>query len=90
MKKLALSSLALLVMTASAFTLRGGRSQPTEPGLATNAAYRDGLFVGRLAADSGSPHTVSTGRWVNQEDRTNYAAGYEQAYSAAIAADTAK
>jgi hypothetical protein len=91
MKKLALSSLALLVMSASAFTIRAGRvSQPADSALATNVAYRDGLFVGRFAAEHAYRHTVSTGRWVTQEDRTKYAAGYERAYNTAAAADNGK
>jgi hypothetical protein len=91
MKKLALSSLAFLVVTASAFTVRSRHvSRPAESALTTSAAYRDGLFVGRFAAESGSRRTVSTGRWVTQEDRDSYAAGYEQAYSASRAADNPK
>jgi hypothetical protein len=87
MKKVALSSLVLLVMTAPAFTFRIGRTpvtSTTQAALITNAAYRDGLFVGRLTAEDGGPHRVSTGRWANREDQSNYAKGYEQAYQESL------
>jgi len=87
MKKLVLSALAFLVMTASALMLRSGNAQPlgVAPELATNAAYRDGLYLGRLAAVQGSDPHVSAGRWVKAKDRAAFSAGYGQAYYAQIA-----
>jgi len=86
MKKLTLSALALLVMTASALTLRAGNMQPAAvPELANSAAYRDGLYLGKLAAEQGSDSHVSTGRWSQAKNRVAFAAGYEQAYKTQIA-----
>ena len=86
MKKLTVSALALLVMTASALTLRGGSMQPaTAPELATNAAYRDGLYLGKLAAERGNDPRSATRRWAKANDRAVFTAGYEQAYNTQIA-----
>jgi hypothetical protein len=85
MKKLTLSALALLVMTASALTLRGGNMQTAAASeLANSAAYRDGLYLGKLAAEQGSDSHVSTGRWIQAKDRVAFAAGYEGAYNQLI------
>src|SRR5216683_1844485 len=47
---------------------------------AASAAYRDGLYLGRLAAAQGSPIRVASGRWATDGDRTLFAAGYRQGY----------
>jgi hypothetical protein len=84
MKKMTLSALALLGMTASALMLRGGSIQSAAAlELATNAAYRDGLYLGKLAAEQGSNVHVSAGRWARANDRAAFAAGYEHAYTIA-------
>jgi len=87
MKKITLSALGLLVMTASAFTLHNSQSAQAGIGkseLATNAAYRDGLYLGKLAAE-GNQHRIAAARWARVEDREHFAAGYEQAYNTAAA-----
>ena len=63
----------------------GGKalSSPTRdaaPGSLTDAPYRDGLFLGRLAAQRGAPNLPSLGRWSSAEDRAHFVLGYEQAY----------
>jgi hypothetical protein len=47
---------------------------------AASAAFRDGLYLGRLAAEEGSPMRVASGRWATDGDRTLFAAGYRQGY----------
>jgi len=88
MKKLTLTALALLVMTTTALTFRGvnaSQISTADSNNATKAAYRDGLFVGKLAATSGNPREVSTGRWISKEDRASYETGYQKAYGDVIA-----
>ena len=86
MKKLGLSALVLFVAAAFALTLRSGSVQSAgTPELTTNAAYRDGLYVGRLAAEQGSEERIPAGRWAFAKDRAAFAAGYEQAYNQLIA-----
>jgi hypothetical protein len=48
------------------------------------AAYRDGLYVGKLAAQRGEQRLAPVGRWATQIDRDAFLAGYEQ-YNAEIA-----
>jgi hypothetical protein len=43
------------------------------------AAYRDGLYVGKLVAQRGEQHLAPVGRWATQTDRDAFLAGYEQA-----------
>jgi hypothetical protein len=42
------------------------------------AAYRDGLYVGKLAAQRGEQRLAPVGRWAMQTDRDAFLAGYEQ------------
>src|SRR5881394_2086402 len=56
---------------------------------ATNAAFRDGTYLGNLAASRGeSPHLAS-GRWSRAEDRASFTYGYQQGYEK-VSADRAK
>ena len=71
MKKLGLSALALFVMAVSAVTLRGGSVQPVSES-ATNAAYRDGLYLGKLAAEQGRDSHIASGRWSQENDRAAF------------------
>ncbi len=48
----------------------------------TDAAFRDGLFMGRHDAEQGRLRHVSTGRWSASSDRSHYQAGYEAAFDA--------
>ncbi len=90
MKTFALSTLALFVMTASAVTLRNGTASTSRPELATNAAYRDGLYLGKFAAQQGNDAHLATARWARSEDRENFATGYQQSYNAVLASRTAE
>jgi hypothetical protein len=56
-----------------------GTSQP-DVRMAANGAYRDGLYVGRFAAESGRPERPQIGRWSTVSDRASFAAGYTSGY----------
>ena len=47
----------------------------------TNGAFRDGLYLGRLAAESGAEPRIAIGRWATSEDRSYFTAGYRLGYS---------
>ena len=83
MKKITISTLAVLVLSASALTLRNentaGAGMNTS-NLAGNAAFRDGLFLGKHAGENRSEYRAAVGRWSKTEDRTSFAAGYDQGY----------
>lgn len=50
---------------------------------ATNAAFRDGAYLGKLDARQGRDPHLSVGRWSRDKDRIAYTAGYEQSYDGA-------
>ena len=49
-----------------------------------SGAYRDGLYLGRLAAQHGSNRHVPTGRWSTVADRTAFHRGYEEGYNTVV------
>lgn len=46
----------------------------------TDAAYRDGLFLGQRDAHQGRLRHVSAGRWSASADRAMFTSGYELGY----------
>jgi len=79
------------VLCASAMAVRSNtlHSEPiaaeTNVTQATNAAYRDGVFQGSLAAKRNSPFHVAVGRWATEEDRASFSEGYRQAFGETVA-----
>lgn len=61
------------------------QSRATDASLA--AAYRDGLYVGKLAAQRGEQRLAPVGRWSGQDDRDAFLAGYWQANTETTEAD---
>jgi hypothetical protein len=47
---------------------------------ANDAAYRDGLFVGRLHAEAGKAPLTTTSRWSTNPDRASFMTAYNQSY----------
>jgi hypothetical protein len=79
--KITLGTLAVLVMTASAFTLRAGNTpEEVSASQASNGAFRDGLYLGKLAAEGGDQYRIAVGRWSRTDDRASFASGYDQGY----------
>lgn len=56
----------------------------------TDAAFRDGLFLGKLDADSAKKPHLSVGRWNTPQDRASFVAGYQQGYGEATEANRAR
>ena len=56
-----------------------------DPSLA--AAYRDGLYVGKLAAQRGEQRLAPVGRWSAQDDRDAFLSGYQQTNTETAEAD---
>ncbi|HEV2964098.1 MAG TPA: hypothetical protein VGP35_09425 [Terriglobales bacterium] len=88
MKTLLTFALLAALGTGSAFMLR---TEPSFNGSAqlTDGAFRDGLYLGRLAAQSGNQRHVAVGRWANLQDRSSFSAGYQQGYSEFLASRVA-
>jgi hypothetical protein len=93
-KKMKAFSLFLLVAAlgmGTASVLRIGQLQHlVNPNAAASAqssdgAFRDGLYLGRLAAERGAEPHLAIGRWAFPEDRASFTAGYQQGYSEFLA-----
>jgi hypothetical protein len=52
----------------------------TEATQQTDAAFRDGFYLGRLDAEDGRKVRPSVGRWSAPKDRASFLAGYQQGY----------
>jgi hypothetical protein len=82
-----------MVLVVFAATFAVVRSDAVTPSIstrqsaseATNAAFRDGLYLGKLAAGRGDSFHVSRGRWATDSDRNAYAVGYERGYNELMA-----
>ena len=73
---------------------QAGKSQFAATSLAStanpllSAAYRDGLYVGKLAAQRGEQRLAPVGRWATQSDREAFMDGYEQSSGEVAEAET--
>jgi hypothetical protein len=90
MRRLFLFAIALTLWAGVAFMLLRAARQDSVPKLRDNnpfqtrAAFRDGLYLGGLAAQRGEEPHVSEGRWSNQADRALFTTGYAQGYDEGI------
>jgi hypothetical protein len=98
MKQFYLCAAALALWLGTAATLPSGRLKPSSsPGESSggelnhhrSGAFRDGLYLGRLAAERGHPRHVATGRWSTTEDRALFTMGYDHGHGELAAATTA-
>jgi plastocyanin len=48
-----------------------------------DGAFRDGLYLGKLAAERGLAPHVARGRWSTEADRSSFSAGYQRGYKEA-------
>ena len=90
MKILPLYALVIALALVPMSMLSGDRRHynPTPNGNVaqiTDGAFRDGLYLGRLAAEGGSEPRVAIGRWATEEDRSSFKAGYHRGYSELLA-----
>jgi hypothetical protein len=84
MKRMFLFVLAVSVAVA-ALTSRSLLTSSPSPGNAAvsqagNAAFRDGLHLGKFDAQSGRTPHLSVGRWSSEMDRAWFVAGYQAGY----------
>jgi hypothetical protein len=52
----------------------------------TDGAYRDGLFLGKFAADRGDAPHFAVGRWSTVAERASFTAGYQRGYTEVLSA----
>jgi len=82
---------AALTLSISATVLTGvgaggPQSAASQINRTTNAAFRDGLYVGKLDALQGNRPHLSSGRWSADLDRRSYVAGYQKGYNQVLQA----
>jgi len=85
MKKLSLFTvvIALCLGAAAMIQSRGSdalRSSTVDASPTTSGPFRDGLYLGKLAAKHGGVPHISSGRWATETDRASFAAGFQQGY----------
>ena len=94
MGKLSIPALALAIyMGTTAMLATGNRtvasSVNAEASLAVDGAFRDGLYLGKLAAERGQALRPPIGRWSTDRDRSLFAAGYRCGYQSLAVAMSA-
>ena len=94
MNKLFTFALALAVCAGTAALLTNNeppsrQGQSADAQMATDGAFRDGLYVGRLAAEGGRAARPPIGRWSGQQNRALFLSGYERGYNDSLASSTA-
>jgi hypothetical protein len=81
--------LTLSTLSASAFLTHASEAHASdgmsftdnsEIRFAEDGAFRDGLYLGKLAAQSRRVQSPAIGRWSSDEDRASFAAGYRLGY----------
>ncbi len=90
MKRLSLFAAVIALGMGTAALLHGDRrvayfSANFNVAQTTNGAFRDGLYLGRLAAERGMAPRVARGRWATAEDQASFTAGYERGYKEVLA-----
>jgi hypothetical protein len=78
---LVVSCVLTLILVGAAVRYTG-----SDLGGPTDAAFRDGLFLGRQDAEHRRKPHLSTGRWSADADRRLFVSGYSQAYGQMFAA----
>lgn len=61
-----------------------------EARMQADGAFRDGFYLGKLAAESGRARRPAIGRWSADRDRVTFTSGYFRGYDEVRAADIAK
>jgi hypothetical protein len=89
MKRFPLFASVVALGMGTASMLQTDHQKPPSPNETvaqiTNAAFRDGLYLGRLTAEGGAQPHVASGRWATLEDRSSFTAGYQRGYSEVLA-----
>lgn len=90
MRTISLLTLVAALGIGTASMLHSGRHNyfpsPNESaGRATDGAFRDGLYVGKLAAERGAAPRIPIARRAALEDRSFFSAGYREGYNEFLA-----
>jgi hypothetical protein len=85
MQRLLTYVLALGCVGTSAIWVQRDRTARKSPSvdvqLAVDGAFRDGLYLGKLARNEKGPMRPPIARWSTEKDRASFVAGYRQGYN---------
>jgi hypothetical protein len=83
MKRVLAIVLGLVICAGASSMITGVRSSRGSANInqATDAAYRDGLFLGQFDANQGRTRHICVGRWSTASDRNSFVAGYEAGFA---------
>jgi hypothetical protein len=71
----------LLAFTTGPAVLIGNNAAKSVPDYRhANAAFRDGLYLGKLDAAQNNDRHIAVGRWSTTEDRASFSEGYGLGY----------
>ncbi len=90
MTKLSAYTLAIAVSLGTTAMLDNSQPSHTsnassEARLQGDGAFRDGLYLGKLAAQSGQAQHPAIARWSSDQDRATFTAGYRRGYDESLA-----
>jgi hypothetical protein len=84
MRKLSVCAAVLALFAGTAGMFRSERAAGSSSSdfamLHSKASFRDGLYLGRLAAQQGGPMHIASGRWATAADRQLFVAGFQHGY----------
>jgi hypothetical protein len=81
----------VIAVSMGTIAMLANRKRATNPDasadsrLASNVAFQDGMYLGKLAAENGQPLRLAVGRWSTDQDRASFTAGYERGYIDSLA-----
>ncbi|MGB8581116.1 MAG: hypothetical protein WCD47_09865 [Candidatus Sulfotelmatobacter sp.] len=76
--------------TNTNFSNGNSSSTNLEARMQADGAFRDGFYLGKLAAESGQARRPAVGRWSAERDRVTFTSGYLRGYDEVQAAVMAK
>jgi hypothetical protein len=92
MIKLSTYGLAVAACVGTTALLANGNGKPTltkaanmQARFTTDGAFRDGLYLGKLAVANGQSPRPAVGRWSTEQDRAMFSAGYRRGYDEGLA-----
>ena len=83
-------SVAMAALTSRSLLTKTDSSADHAVSQASNAAFRDGLHLGRFDARSGRSRHLSVGRWSSDANRVWFVAGYQAGYQRGNAVNAAE
>jgi len=94
MRNYSLLAVALIICAGAAEMTRVSKTENSK-NRSTNqqigsAAFRDGLYLGKLDLEDGRAPHIAVGRWSKGSDRVSFAAGYDQAYGDGFSASASQ